>query len=169
MRFLRHWKMILGLMALFGAGVGTGGIGTLVVLHRVFTSPEPVQRWTDARLWEMEQKLKLTPEQKAKVRPMIESAARRFREIGGEAFEKIIATAEQTHDEVAKELTAEQQAEFQKMRPQVIAKLRELAQREISVKAHGERSPGPQRPEFETSSESVSPPPAPPAKVDGNE
>jgi hypothetical protein len=161
--------MILGLLALFGAGVGTGGIGTIMVLHRVFTSPEPVQRWTDARLWELEQKLKLTPEQKTKIRPMVESAARRFREIGGEAFEKIIATAEQTHDEVAKELTADQQAEFRKMRPQIIAKLRELAQREISVKAHGKRSPGPQRPKMETSDESVPPPADLPAKVDGKE
>lgn len=155
MRFLRHWKMILGLMAIFGTGVGTGGVGTLVVLHRVFTSPVPTQHWANARLADLEQKLKLTPEQKAKIRPIVENAARRFREIGAEAFDKIIATANATHDEVAKELTPEQQAEFNKLRPQIIAALRELAQREISVKAHGKRSAAPERPESEV-----------PAKVD---
>lgn len=156
-RLFRHWKMILGLMAIFGTGVGTGGVGTLVVLHRVFTSPVPTQHWADARLSELEARLRLTPEQKAMIRPIVEKAARRFREIGGEAFDKIIATAQEAHAEVAKELTPEQKAEFNRLRPQVIAALRELAQREISVKAHGRRSEAPVRPELDV-----------PAKVDGS-
>jgi hypothetical protein len=167
MRILRHWKMIIGLMAIFGAGVGTGGVGTLVVLRRVFTTPEPVQRWVDARVRELESKLKLTPEQKLRIRPIIEKAGGRFRDIGAEAFGKIMATAGQTHDEVAQELTPAQQIEFKKMRQQVIARLRELAQREINVKAHGNRSPGPQRPDLETPATTPSPDPAVPAKVDG--
>lgn len=156
MSMLRHWKMIFGLLAIFGTGVGTGGVGTLVVLHKVFTSPVATQRWTDSKLSELEAKLKLTPEQKSRIRPIVEKAARRFREIGGEAFEKIIATAEQAHAEVAKELTPDQQPEFNRMRPKVIAALRELAQREISVKAHDKKGDAALLPEMEI-----------PAKVDG--
>lgn len=155
MRLFRHWKMILGLMAIFGAGVGTGGIGTLLVLHHIFTRPEPTQRWAEARLKEMEKRLKLTPEQQAKIRPIVEKAARQFRDIGAEAFDKIIFTAGKTHEEVAKELTPVQQVEFRKMRQQVINTLRELAQREINVKASGKRDAAPVRPEMDV-----------PAKVD---
>lgn len=157
MSILRHWKMIVGLMAIFGTGVGTGGVGTLVVLHKVFTSPVATQRWTDSKLTDLEEKLKLTAEQKRRIRPIVEKAARRFREIGGEAFDKIIATAEQTHAEVAKELTPEQQPEFNRMRPKVIAALRELAQREISVKANDKK---------EKSATSPLPDLSVPAKVD---
>lgn len=149
MRLLRHWKMILGLFAIFGTGVGTGGVGTLVVLHKVFTSPVATKRWTESRLSDLEQRLKLTPEQKTKIRPIVENAATRFRGIGAEAFEKIIATAEEAHAEVAKELTPEQQAEFKKLRPQIINALRDLAQREINVKSQGRHNATSPRPELE--------------------
>ena len=156
MRFLRHWKMILGLLAIFVAGVGTGGVGTIVVLHRVFTKPVVSRNWADARLRDLETRLKLTPEQKERIKPIAERTADRFRAIGGEAFEKILVTARETHEEIGKELTPEQQAEFNRLRPQVISALRELAQREISVKGQGGRSEAPARPELDL-----------PAKVDG--
>ncbi len=135
MILLRHWKMILGLMALFGTGVGTGGVGTIVLLNRVFSSPIDTDRWVNSRMDDLDRRLKLTPEQKAKIRPIVTAAAERFRAIGEETFNNIIATAEQTHADVAKELTPQQQVEFSKLREDVIAKLRSLSQRQISVKA----------------------------------
>ena len=139
MKFLRHWKMLLGLMAIFGAGVGTGGVGTFVVIYKLVTSPVSTQRWTNARLSELETKLKLTPEQKTKIRPIVERTANRFREIGSEAFEKIFTTALQAHAEVARELTPEQQVEFKKLRPQIISALRDLTQKEINSRSRTRR------------------------------
>lgn len=136
MRLLRHWKMIIGLLAIFGAGVGTGAIGTVITLHRVFTKREPQGQWVNARLSDLERHLKLTPEQQEKVRPMVQKAGQRFRAIGTESFEKIIDVANETHEEVARELTPEQREEFNRLRPHVIARLRELAQREIAVRAN---------------------------------
>jgi hypothetical protein len=155
MRLLRHWKMILGLMAIFATGVGTGGVAVIVLLHRVVTTPVSSQRWVDSRMADLERKLKLTPEQKGKIQPIVEGAVERMRGIGGEAFEKIIATAEQAHADVAKELTPEQQVEFNKLRKQIINNLRELSQREISVKGAGRHGDAPQRPAMEAPGEGL--------------
>ncbi len=149
MILLRHWKMILGLMAIFGTGVGTGGVGVIVLLHRVFTSPVATQRWVDDRMLELDRKLNLSTEQKSRIRPIVQNAAQRFQAIGGETFEKIMATAEQAQADVAKELTPEQQVEFRKLRPKVMNALRDLSQREISVKGAGRHGASPPRPEMD--------------------
>jgi hypothetical protein len=149
MILLRHWKMILGLMAIFGAGVGTGGVGMIVFLHKVFTIPVVTQRWVDDKMADLDRKLKLTPDQKMKIRPIVTAAAERSRAIGGETYEKFIVSAEQAHSDVAKELAPQQQAEFKKMRSQVINALRDLAQREINLRSAGKRGAAPARPVVE--------------------
>src|SRR4051812_41449098 len=149
MTLLRHWKMIIGLVAIFGAGVGTGGVGVILLLQRVFSSPVATQRWADDKLKDLDRKLKLSPEQKAKIRPIMVTAAERLKAIGGSAFEQIITTAEQAHADVAKELTPGQKVEFNKLRKQVINSLRDLSQREITVKGIGKHSAAPAQPESE--------------------
>jgi hypothetical protein len=138
-RLLRHWKMILGLMAIFAAGVGTGAVGMVMIIVKAVSSPVVNHRWTDERLADLDRKLVLTPEQKAKIRPIVLSAAERFRALGNETFEKLLAAADQTYEEVARELTPEQRVELEKMRPQAVAALRDLCQREISVRSRARR------------------------------
>jgi hypothetical protein len=135
--------MVMGLMAIFGAGVGTGGIGTVVALHRIFTRPQPQDTWVTARLGDLERHLKITPEQKLRIRPIVESAGMRFRDIGSDSYERILTVAEETLEEVSRELTPEQRAEFDRLRPHVISKLRDLTQREITVRSHKAGVPPP--------------------------
>ena len=149
MRLLRHWKMIFGLMAIFGTGVGTGSVGIVVLLHHFFTTPVATRDWVESRMADLDRKLKLTPEQKENIRPIIATAAERFRAIGGETFDRIIAAAEQAHADVAKELTPQQEKEFNKLRAQVVSSLRDLSQREITVKGSGKRGANRARPEAE--------------------
>lgn len=134
MKLLRHWKLILGLGAIFGAGVCTGAITAVAVIVHLVNKPEPMKQWVDSRLKELDARLKLTPEQREKIRPIVEKASARFRKIGATAFDEIIVTAKETHEEVANELNSEQRTEFDKYRQEVIAKLRELAQKEIVIK-----------------------------------
>jgi Spy/CpxP family protein refolding chaperone len=151
MRLLRHWKMILGLMAIFGAGVCTGGVGLFVLIFKNITTPVATDQWVDSRLKDLDKRLQLTHEQREKIRPIVADTSARLRAIGGDAYEKIIATAEQAHADVAKELTPEQQKEFNKLRAQVINSLRDLSQREITVKGIGKRTPAmPAPPKAET-------------------
>src|SRR5262245_24833648 len=114
MKVLRHWKMILGLMAIFAAGVGTGGVGVVLLLVRTFTTPVSTQNWVDGRMKEFDRKLKLTPEQKDKIRPILANAVEQLRSIGADAFQRAVAIAGQAHADVSKELTAKQQDEFNK-------------------------------------------------------
>lgn len=134
MRLFRHWKMILGLGAIFSAGVGTGAVSAVAIIVHLVTKPEPMKQWVDARLKELDNRLKLTPEQRNKIRPIVEKASARFRQIGAMAFDEIIVTAKETHEEVARELSPEQRSELNKYRQEIIAKLRELAQKEIVLK-----------------------------------
>jgi hypothetical protein len=143
MRFLRHWKMVMGLMAIFGAGVGTGGIGTIVALRRIFTRPQPQETWVNARLGDLERRLKISPEQKQRIRPIVESASLRIRDIGGDSYERIMSVAQETLVEISRELTPEQQDEFSRLRPQVFSVLRDLTQREINVRSAKAGAPPP--------------------------
>jgi hypothetical protein len=136
MRLFRHWKMVLGLMVIFGAGVGTGGIGTVVALQRIFSRTPPQEKWVNARLADLERRLKITPEQKQRIRPIVESADMHIRDIGGESYERIVNVAQETHEEISRELNPEQREEFNRLRPQVISILRDLTQREITVRSH---------------------------------
>jgi hypothetical protein len=130
-------------------------VGTILLLQRIFSSPVATQRWADDKLADLDRRLKLSPEQKTKIRPIIVTAAERLRAIGADAFDQIVTTAEKAHADVAKELTPEQQVEFNKLRKQVINSLRDLSQREITVKGAGKHGAAPQRPAAEI-----------PAKVD---
>lgn len=150
MSLFRHWKMILGLGAIFGSGFLTGVVTSVATIVHLVNKPEPVKQWVEARLKELDHRLKLTPEQRERIRPIVEKASARFRKIGAEAFSEIIVTAKETHEEVSKELTPEQRTEFNKYRQEVIAKLRELAQkeivmkdREISLKDREKKTPAP--------------------------
>src|SRR3954466_566850 len=146
MILLRHWKMIVGLMALFGTGVGTGGVGTIVLINRIFTTPVNIDSWVNDRMTDLDRRLKLTPEQKSKIRPIVTEAAERFRAFGDEAHDNVITTAEQAHADVAKELTPTQQVEFNKMRKGVIDNLRTLFQRQINFRAARKHSTPPSGP-----------------------
>src|SRR4051812_14006744 len=133
MILLRHWKVIIGLMAIFCTGVGTGGVGVILLAKHVSSTPVLTHRWVDDRMKELDRELKLTPQQKENIRPIIQTAAERFRAIGAGAFENVVATAEQAHEDVAKELTPEQQVQFKKFRQRAINSLRELMHREINT------------------------------------
>jgi Spy/CpxP family protein refolding chaperone len=97
----------------------------------------------NARLAELERRLKITPEQKQRIRPIVESAGMHIRDIGGESYERIVSVAQETQEEISRELSPEQREEFNRLRPQVISILRDLTQREITVRSHKAGMPPP--------------------------
>lgn len=130
MSIFRHWKMILGLAAIFAAGFGTGVISVVLLVHRTITHPVQIKVWTEARLGELERHLKLTPEQKEKVRPIIEKAGNRIRSIVANGLAEVVETEREAYDELIKELTPEQQKELEKRRDEIRKRLRDLVNRE---------------------------------------
>ena len=126
----RHWKMILGLAAIFAAGFGTGIMSIVFIVHHTVTHPVQMKVWTESRLSELQRSLKLTTEQKEKIRPIIEKAGNRIRSIVGNGLAEVMETEREAHDELIKELTPEQQRELEKRRDEIRKRLRDLVNRE---------------------------------------
>lgn len=140
MRILRHWKMILGLTALFGAGFVSGAIGLLVVAVN-HPTPEALNRWVNFRFREYEHRLKLTPEQKVKVRPIVQNTREQVRAVARTAIEQSVPILDQAQMQIAAELTPEQKAEFEKMNRETMKRLREFALKEGAAGGSGEKKP----------------------------
>jgi Spy/CpxP family protein refolding chaperone len=135
MRKSWRWKTIFGLMAIFGVGFVSGGITSLMVVYKMITRPEPVKHWADQRLKDLEARLQLTAEQKAKIEPLVQDAGGKFREIGARSFGEITTLARATQERISQELTPEQREKFAKLDKPVLAKVTEWAQKEITVKS----------------------------------
>lgn len=130
-----RWKTILGLVAIFVAGFLAGGVTSLAVVYRIVTRPEQVKHWADKRLHDLEKRLALTPEQKAKIDPIVERAGVQIRGVGANAFADVVKLSNQARADISKELTPEQRTEFDKLDKPILAKLTEWAQKEITVKS----------------------------------
>jgi hypothetical protein len=126
MRILRHWKMILGLAALYGAGCFTGGAG-LLILAFTHPSPETMNRWVAHRFTEYENRLKLTPEQKSKIKPIAENARDQIRVVGRTAVEQAIPILEDAQKKIGPELTPQQREVFERMNRETRKRLQDFA------------------------------------------
>jgi Spy/CpxP family protein refolding chaperone len=131
MRVFRHWKLILGLLALFSAGFATGVLASVKLIQHVVKRNTNLDFWVGDRMSEYQKRLKLTPEQKEKVRPLLEKAGHGFQGIVGDAFLQVIPLVQETQDQVRQQLTPEQQAEFDKMRDEMMKRWQDMASKEV--------------------------------------
>lgn len=132
MSILRHWKMILGLLALFTAGLVAGmllAVGGIMKMVKHQARPEV---WVKARVGEMDRALKLNPEQREKVKPILEEAAGRVREIVRDGFGKMIVVVGETQDKISGVLDAEQKRTWETLRKEHLRRWREFATREAA-------------------------------------
>ncbi len=132
MILLRHWKLIIGLFAIYVAGICTGLVLTVGGIKHFVDRQANQDFWVKARLAELDHGLKLTTEQKTKLKPTLENASERFKGIVREAFVKVIQTVNATHQTINQELTPEQQKSFEKMRADNIKRWEEFAKKEAN-------------------------------------
>lgn len=131
MRVLRHWKMIIGLAALYGAGCVTGVVLLLwVAVHN--PSPESLNRWVNVRLNEYEKRLKLTPQQKEKIKPIVQNTREQVQAIARVSLEQTLPVLEDAHNKIEVELTPAQHKEFEKISHEVLQRLRDFLKKEAA-------------------------------------
>ena len=110
-----RWKLIAGFILVFIAGAMTGGLIATFAAHHVFEewhNPTRVsQRMREHLHWE----LKLTPEQDAKIAPIIDKAAAQLGEIRQDTGRRVHETIMQAHRDIAANLTDEQRAKLKQM------------------------------------------------------
>ncbi len=108
-----QWKLIAGFILVFVAGGITGAFfGGVYAQHRFFRLHHP--QLIGSRMKErLRAELKLTPEQVAKISPIIDKAAVQLREIRRDTARRVHETIGEAHRQMAVNLTDEQRQKLQ--------------------------------------------------------
>ena len=109
------WKLIAGFILVFVAGGISGAfLGGLYARHLFFGFHHPEQ--IGARMKErLRTELNLTPEQVAKISPIIDKTAVQLRDIQRETGRRVHETMAETHRQMAANLTDEQRQKLQQI------------------------------------------------------
>lgn len=124
MSWLRHWKVVLALVALFAFGAATGTVITLKVVKRVIEGRTNPERMSQSLLQEYQRRLRLTPEQADKIRPILQRTGREMWELRSEMAGRTFQVIRASHEEIAAELTPEQREEFARLNREMRERLR---------------------------------------------
>ena len=126
----KPWKVIFAFVGVFIAGAIFGGLFTLRAAGRVFSKlpppavagPAPKAKAPAAppigvaMMRQLTQKLKLTPEQKEKIRPIVARAGADLQRLRRENLQDTTRVMERMHEDIAASLTPEQRSELEQMR-----------------------------------------------------
>jgi Spy/CpxP family protein refolding chaperone len=109
------WKLIAGFILVFVAGGISGAfLGGMYARHLFFGFHHPEQ--IGARMKErLRTELKLTPEQVAKISPIIDKTVAQLRDIRRETGRRVHETIAESHRQMAANLTDEQRQKLQQI------------------------------------------------------
>jgi hypothetical protein len=128
-----QWKLIVGFVLVFVAGGVTGGFLAAAGARHFFSAP-PEHGVVAERMRErLRVELKLTPDQLAKISPIVDKAGAQLEQIRMETGSRVHETFAAMHQEISANLDDEQRRKLQQMR----ARHRRWAHRR-----HGMASPG---------------------------
>jgi Spy/CpxP family protein refolding chaperone len=110
-----QWKLIAGFLLVFVAGVISGAfLGGMYAQHHFFAFHRP--ELIGGRMKErLRTELNLTPEQVAKISPIIDKAATQLRDIRRETARRVHETIAEAHRQMAVNLTDEQRQKLQQI------------------------------------------------------
>jgi Spy/CpxP family protein refolding chaperone len=110
-----QWKLIAGFILVFVAGGISGAfLGGLYARHHFFALHHPER--IGARMKErLRAELNLTPEQMAKISPIVDNTAVQLRQIRRETRRRVHDTMNESHRQIAANLTDEQRQKLQQI------------------------------------------------------
>jgi uncharacterized membrane protein len=112
------WKLVLVFAVLFLTGGLSGSVITYSVLRRQ-TLPNPTRSfhsWTENLLEKIERITRLTPEQRAKIRPRVEAAVKQMQSIQVQAMQQGSDALDAALAEIEPELNPDQQKRLERFR-----------------------------------------------------
>jgi Spy/CpxP family protein refolding chaperone len=110
------WKLVAGFLLVFVAGGITGmALGGLYARHLFFEFHRP-GRVGDRMKERLRTELHLTPEQVAKVSPIIDKAAQQLQEVRRNTGKRVHEIMAEAHKEIAVNLTDEQRQKLEQMK-----------------------------------------------------
>lgn len=110
------WKLALASLLVFAAGITTGGLLSTMHMRHHFLGP-PQSGEIEGRMREhLRRALDLTPEQFAKIGPIIDGTSAKLEAIRVETAQRIRSAMEESEKQIAPELTPEQEKKLQKLK-----------------------------------------------------
>ncbi len=129
MKILKHWKVILAIILVFGAGGVLGSALTVVHFKRAFERGFTVANWTAEGMKFMQKELKLSPEQQPKIRAILADTGGQFKESFGRAIRESGTNLVASWHRADQELTPEQRVIYQRK----CQEFRETLQKKLKI------------------------------------
>jgi Spy/CpxP family protein refolding chaperone len=108
------WKLIAGFVLVFIAGGMTGAfVAATQARHFLFSPHQGMMR--ERMRAHLRSELKLTPDQEAKINPIIDKASAELEQIRRETGRRVHATFDEAHREMAAHLTDEQREKLKQI------------------------------------------------------
>lgn len=109
------WKLVAGFLLVFMAGGATGVFVTMAIGHHFMFGPHPHGMVAQAMKSRLQRQLNLTPDQMAKIGPIVEKTGAQLEEIRGDTGKRVRETIAESHRQIAQYLTPEQQEQLKQM------------------------------------------------------
>jgi Spy/CpxP family protein refolding chaperone len=115
MNTLGKWKLGLYVLAIFLAGAGSGAFITWQLCPRLPATPRPPAEIGARLRARFQSRLDLTPDQAAKIAPMIDQAMRRVETVRQETANNVFANVSNLDEQVMTVLTPAQKLKFEQL------------------------------------------------------
>ena len=110
------WKLAFAFLLVFVAGVTTGGLLSTLHVRRHFLGPPHSGAVGDRMREHLRRALDLTPEQAAKIAPIVDATSAKLEAIRVETAQRVRNAMEESERQISPELTPEQQKKLQNMK-----------------------------------------------------
>jgi len=141
MRILKHWKALVAIVLVFGAGVVTGSVLSFVHFKHAMEHAFTVENWTKTTMGFLQKDLNLTPEQQPKVRAIVQETGEQFRQTFGQAIGVAGTNLVVSWRRIDQVLTPEQHVIHRQKCAEFRAKLKQGLKIELPPDSIGEQSP----------------------------
>lgn len=130
------WKLAFACILVFTAGMTTGGLLSSVHMRHHFFGPPHSGEMGDRLREHLRRALDLTPEQAAKITPIIDATSTKLEAIRVESAQRVRNAMEESERQISPELNPEQQKKLQKLK----------AEHQKRMMHHGFKPPPPDEP-----------------------
>lgn len=110
------WKLAFAFLLVFIAGMTTGGLLSSLHVRRHFLGPPHSGEVGDRMREHLRRALDLTPEQSAKIAPIIDATSAKLEAIRVETAQRVRNAMDESEQQIAPELTPEQQKKLHELK-----------------------------------------------------
>ena len=109
----KPWQVYLVLIGIFVAGGLSGWVVANGVARRHPSLPTPPEVWIARQIAHVAQELKLTPEQKESIKPIVKRTTEELDNLRRQSMPAVHGILERMETDIAKQLTPEQRTKFE--------------------------------------------------------